>query len=217
MAKKSAVSKATKTQEVETPVEETPVETPQEEDVQVEEPQEVQENDGNIVTQLLDKFDEIFKTNKMAADYHKKVNSDLMELRKQVKAIEKKFKKMEQKNSTKRKVTHKSKKYVVVNQKFQQLIEKNHSVLLNKNDVVIIENLEYNEAGKLVITRPECLQILSSYVKKHNLQDQEDRKKIKLDATLFAILPDFGKKSGKEIVSNLEYKTLMSAISKLIE
>ena len=211
MAKKSAVSKSTKTQEVATPVEEVPVETP------VEETQEVQENEGNIITQLLDKFDEIFKTNKMAAEYHKKVNSDLMELRKQVKSIEKKFNRMEQKNSTKRKVNPNAKKYVITNQKFQQLIEKNHTELFTKKGNIIIENPEYNEAGKMLITRPACLQIITAYVNKNNLQYQDNKKKIKMDANLYSILPTYGKKVGKEIESNLEYSNLMGAISNLVE
>ena len=211
MAKKSAVSKSSKTQEVTAPVEEVPVEVP------VEETQQVQENEGNIITQLLDKFDEIFKTNKMAAEYHKKVNSDLMELRKQVKSIEKKFNKMEQKNSTKRKVNPNAKKYVITNQKFQQLIEKNHTELFTKKGNIIIENPEYNESGKMLITRPACLQIITAYVNKNNLQYQDNKKKIKMDATLFAILPTYGKKVGKEIESNLEYSNLMGAISNLVE
>jgi len=211
MAKKSAVSKSTKTHEVATPVEEVPVETP------VEETQDVQENEGNIITQLLDKFDEIFKTNKMAAEYHKKVNSDLMELRKQVKSIEKKFNRMEQKNSTKRKVNPNAKKYVITNQKFQQLIEKNHTELFTKKGNIIIENPEYNEAGKMLITRPACLQIITAYVNKNNLQYQDNKKKIKMDTTLYSILPTYGKKVGKEIESNLEYSNLMGAISNLVE
>jgi hypothetical protein len=214
MAKKTVVSKSVKAQKAETPVEETPVEeTPVEEPVVENE----ETKEGNIITQLLAKFDDVFEANKMAANYHKKVNSDLMELRKQVKSVEKKFNKLEQKSTTKRKNSNNAKKYVIVNDKFQQLIEKNHSELVNKNGEVIIAQPEYNEAGKMLITRTACLQILAAYVNKNNLKCQDNKKKIKMDATLYAILPKFGKKVGKEIESNLLFNNLMKAISSLVE
>lgn len=215
MAKKTSVTKSAKTQEVATPVEETPVEETPVEEPQVENEEPKQEN---LITQLLDKFDEIYKTNKMAAEYHKKVNSDLLDLRKQVKAVERKFNKLTDKSTTKRKVNNNARKYIIQNKKFQQLIEKNHTELKNsKTGDVIIAEPEYNSDGEMLITRTVCLQILNSYISLKGLKNEENRKHINMDATLYSIFPNKGKKNGKTIESDLQFSDLMSLITDLLK
>lgn len=106
------------------------------------------------------------------------------------------------------------KKYVIINSEFQQMIEMNHSELLNKNGELIIPQPEYNEEGNMLISRTQCLQILVAYIKKNNLYDNE---KINLDDTLYAIIPKSGKKVGNEYESTLKISDLMKVINELVE
>lgn len=85
------------------------------------------------------------------------------------------------------------KKLPIQTQDFRTFIEKNYQQLKDKDGNQIITELVYDQEGdgSLMISRKDALKIITAYVKHHNLQTYEDKKRIKMDKTLQKLFPEF--------------------------
>jgi len=98
------------------------------------------------------------------------------------------------------------KKLPIQTQDFRTFIEKNYQQLKDRDGNQIITELVYETEGdgSLLISRKDALKIITAYVKHHNLQTYEDKKRIKLDKTLQKLFPDF---------TEFYFFTIMKALS----
>lgn len=102
---------------------------------------------------------------------------------------------------------------------FQTFVEKNYQQLNDPDGNQIITELVYDTDANntLMISRKLALKIINSYVRLHNLQNVDDKKKIKMDKTLSKLFPEFAeKKEGGKVVQeeSFGFTTIMKALSK---
>ena len=101
---------------------------------------------------------------------------------------------------------------------FRQFIEKNYQQLNDKDGNQVITDLTYDdEDGSLKISRKQALKFVTAYVKHHELQQYEDKKRIKMDKTLQKLFPENVEKkdkSGKVIQEeNFYFVSIMGALT----
>jgi len=213
MARKNIVASSKKTtqeEQVEEPastsvVEETIVDTQNEE--QQEDEMEIQLNQ---MQELAGYFLEIAK----------KLDKEVKNMKKQVIAKNKRLAKLESKSKKSKKRSGENvlaKPQPIYTEVFQQFIEKNHSNLTDKNGDIIMSELSYNDEGRLMVSRSDCLKLVNAYVRMNNLQYPDQKKRIKMDSTMKRLFPDLAEKKdkkGKVIEEeNCYYHSLMQGIS----
>lgn len=99
---------------------------------------------------------------------------------------------------------------------FRQFVEKNYQQLNDKDGNQVITELSYNDGGDLMISRKKALQFVTAYVKHHELQQYEDKKRIKMDKTLQKLFPDHAEQKDKGKVTkeeNFSFVSIMGALS----
>lgn len=216
MAKKVVSKKAGKKEEVvevEEPVQQEVQETP------VETHEEVSQDETSDET-LEAQVDAIIKMASAFIEVGKKILKESTSVKKRIAQQNKKIAKLENKskNSKKRSGDNVlSKPQPVYSEAFQQFVEANHASLTDKNGKIIIETLQHDADGHLLIGRGDCLRLVTAYVRKNNLQYETERKRIKMDATLAGLFPDHAEKKDKKgkitQEENLYFHTLMGALS----
>ena len=105
----------------------------------------------------------------------------------------------------------------VYTKEFTTFIEQNHQTLNNKAGEQILTSLSYDEDGRLLISRENCLRLVNSYVRQSDLQQYEDKKRIKMDDTLSGLFPELAEqKKGSKVIQeeNCYFHTLMGGISR---
>lgn len=93
----------------------------------------------------------------------------------------------------------------------------NNQSLTDGDGQQIVENLTY-DSDHLLVSRKQALKLVTSYIRQNNLQDQENKRRINMDATLQGLFPELcavNDKKGKVIQEeNCYYNTLMKALSR---
>jgi len=94
----------------------------------------------------------------------------------------------------------------------------NNKNLTDNDGQLIVENLSYDSANQLSVSRKQALKLVTSYIRHHKLQDEANKRKINMDSTLQALFPELcavKDKKGKVITEeNCHYNTLMKALSR---
>ena len=110
----------------------------------------------------------------------------------------------------------------VYSKTFSAFIEKHHGALLNKDGSKIVETIEKDEAGHVLVSREACLKLVAAYIRQHNLNKFEDKKLISLDSELQKIISPTDKEGnpivyndakGKAMKNVCSYKDLMGSIA----
>jgi len=154
----------------------------------------------------------------------KKAIDDLMQdskkLYKQYQAEQKKVQKQLQKSTaTKKQRTGPNgldKLVPVKTAEFKNFIEKNYQQLNDKDGNPILSTLSYDDNHNLLLSRKSALQIVTAYVKHHDLQKYEDRKRIKMDKVLQKLFPDCAERkdeNGNPVEENFYFYSIMGALS----
>lgn len=93
----------------------------------------------------------------------------------------------------------------------------NNQALTDGEGAQIVENLTY-DSDHLLVSRKQALKLVTSYIRQNNLQDQENKRRINMDATLQGLFPELcavKDKKGKVVQEeNCYYNTLMKALSR---
>jgi hypothetical protein len=93
----------------------------------------------------------------------------------------------------------------------------NNQSLTDGEGSQIVENLTY-DSDHLLVSRKQALKLVTSYIRQNNLQDQENKRRINMDATLQGLFPELcavKDKKGKVVQEeNCYYNTLMKALSR---
>lgn len=101
---------------------------------------------------------------------------------------------------------------------FRSFVEKNYQQLNDKDGNTILTELAINETdGSLLLSRKTALKLITAYVKHHNLQQYDDKKRIKMDKTLQKLFPDNAErkeKDGSVIEENFYFYSIMKALSR---
>ena len=89
--------------------------------------------------------------------------------------------------------------------------------LTDNDGQAIVDNLTY-DSDHLLVSRKQALKLVTSYIRAHNLQDQTNKRKINMDATLQTLFPELcavkDKKGKVTTEENCYYNTLMKALSR---
>lgn len=98
----------------------------------------------------------------------------------------------------------------------KSFFEKYHTMKDRKGNV-ICDELHYDDDGHLLVSRDQALKLVTSYVRENNLQQYENKRRIKMDATLTSLFPELAAqtdKKGKVInEENMYFHTIMKALS----
>ena len=104
----------------------------------------------------------------------------------------------------------------VKTQEFRQFVEKNYQQLNDKDGNQVITELSYADDGSLQISRKKALQFVTAYVKHNDLQQYDDKKRIKMDKTLQKLFPNNAEQKEKGKVTkeeNFSFVSIMGALS----
>lgn len=100
---------------------------------------------------------------------------------------------------------------------FRTFVEKNYQQLSDKNGNQIITTLTYDDNdGSLLIGRASALSLVIAYAKLHNLQQYEDKKRIKMDKTLQKLFPKFAERKesdGSVKEEDFYFKSIMEGLT----
>ena len=99
---------------------------------------------------------------------------------------------------------------------FRQFVEKNYQQLNDKDGNQVITELSYADDGSLQISRKKALQFVTAYVKHNDLQQYDDKKRIKMDKTLQKLFPNNAEQKEKGKVTkeeNFSFVSIMGALS----
>ena len=208
--KEEVTKKTTKSEEPKEPVAAAAVEAPEE----VVESQEEETIESQMVKMMVS-----------AANAQKHITSilqDMKKLHKNYLAEKKKNQKILSKSTATKKQRSGSngldKLVPIKTTEFRTFIEKNYQQLNDKDGNQILGTLNYDDSdGSLLLSRKSALQIVTAYVKHHNLQQYEDKKRIKMDATLKKLFPDNAErkeKDGSVVEENFYFYSIMGALSR---
>ena len=201
------------------PVKEDVVEaTPDVEDHTSDVDEAVEDKDLDTV----ERVDQITEMTKMLFTIAQKLQKRSKDLKQRVTAKERRRTRMEMKKAANKKKGGSGglkKLQPVYTDEFRCFVEKHHQELKDKEGTVILESLEYDtESKKLLVSRESCLKLVNAYVRQKSLQQYEnDKKRIKMDATLRELFPELvEEKQGKKVVreENCYFHTLMGGINR---
>lgn len=198
MTRKTAATKTSEKSEttkkkVTQPVKEPEVETPENSDTEAEvveqEPEQPQE-DGittmhNGIIEMCTMMTKLAQ--RITQDTKKAEREYQIEKKRMEKALSKKGGKEKKKRTGS---TGLDKQISIKTSEFRQFVEKNYQQLNDKDGNQVITELTYSDDGSLQISRKKALQFVTAYVKHHELQKYEDKKRIKMDKTLQKLFPD---------------------------
>jgi len=211
-----------------TPVAEKPVEKPAAVAAPVEEPATATEPEMTP----LETLDAFVKNMQENIKYQQVMLKTLTAVRRELKSLTERVVKLEAKAAKASQVKASRKRggngqplrksVPVYSKEFSAFIEKHHGNLLNKDGSKIVETIEKDEAGHVLVSREACLKLVAAYIRQHNLNKFEDKKLISLDSELQKIISPKDK-DGKPIVYNdakgkamknvCSYKDLMGSIA----
>ena len=93
----------------------------------------------------------------------------------------------------------------------------NNKTLTDNDGQAIVDNLTY-DSDHLLVSRKQALKLVTSYIRQHKLQDEANKRKINMDATLQTLFPELcavkDKKGKVTQEENCYYNTLMKALSR---
>jgi len=93
----------------------------------------------------------------------------------------------------------------------------NNKTLTDNDGQPIVDNLTY-DSDHLLVSRKQALKLVTSYIRQHKLQDEANKRKINMDATLQTLFPELcavkDKKGKVTQEENCYYNTLMKALSR---
>jgi hypothetical protein len=224
--KKVAAKAETPKQEV-APVVEKPVETP----VAVEAPVEETATEPEMAP--LATLDAFIKNMQENIKYQQVMLKTLTAVRRELKTLTERVGKLEAKaaKATQVKASRKRggngqplrKSVPVYSKDFSAFIEKHHGALLNKDDgSKIVETIEKDEAGHVLVSREACLKLVAAYIRQNNLNKFDDKKLISLDGELQKIISPkdkdgnaivYNDAKGKAMKNVCSYKDLMGSIA----
>ena len=169
----------------------------------------------------VERVDQITEMTKMLFTIAQKLQKRSKDLKQRVTAKERRRTRMEQKKAANKKKGGSGglkKLQPVYTDSFRAFVEKHHQELKDKSGEVILSSLEYDsETQKLLVSREACLKLVNAYVRQNSLQQYEnDKKRIKMDATLKQLFPELAEqKEGKKVVreENCYFHTLMGGIN----
>lgn len=226
------VEKPTKTEKTETETTEKvskkkgPTKKEEEETVATEEPiiEEVTESNADeSAEEIIDKH--FHNLMELAVRNHKYSQTIYQEMKKLHRAYlneRKKNKKLLEKvNSTKKPRSGSNgldKMVPVKTSEFRKFVESNYQLLNDKDGNQILTTLTYDEnEGNLLISRKDALKLVNAYAKHHNLQQYEDKKRIKMDKTLQKLFPDFAERKaddGSLVEENFYFCSIMGGLTR---
>ena len=165
-------------------------------------------------------IEQILEMCKMLTQVVQKLQKKAKDLHKRVQSRERRLNKLEERKANKKKSNagNQLKKFQpVFTTEFTSFIEQNHQTLNNKQGEQILTELSYDDDGRLLISRENCLRLVNSYVRQSELQQYEDKKRIKMDDTLRGLFPELAEvKKGSKVIQeeNCYFHTLMGGISR---
>lgn len=102
---------------------------------------------------------------------------------------------------------------------FTTFVERHWQQLNDKDQTPILTELQYDTEGdgSLLLSRKTALRLVTSYVKLNDLQNPENKRKIRMNKELIKLFPDFSeKKEGGKVVreENFEFTSIMKGLSR---
>ena len=214
-AEKSETTKTKKVAPKEVPAEEPEVVASDNSDVEQEQDEQVQEDPITVMHNgIIEMCSMMTKlAQRITQDTKKAEREYQLEKKRMEKAMSKKGGKEKKKRNGS---TGLDKELRVKTSEFRQFVEKNYQQLNDKDGNQVITELSYNDGGDLMISRKKALKFVTAYVKHHELQQYEDKKRIKMDKTLQKLFPDNAEQKDKGKVTkeeNFAFVSIMGALS----
>ena len=154
------------------------------------------------------RVDQIVEMAKMLNAVILKLNKRCKELQRRVTAKERRLKRLEQKKLSNKKKGGSGglkKLQPVYTSEFRLFVESQHQSLNDRKGDIILETLDYDDEGNLLISRENCLKLVNAYVRQNELQKYDDKKRIKMDVELSKLFPELAeKKEGKKVSPSRE-------------
>jgi len=166
------------------------------------------------------RVDQIVEMAKMLNAVILKLNKRCKELQRRVTAKERRLKRLEQKKLSNKKKGGSGglkKLQPVYTSEFRLFVESQHQCLNDRKGDIILETLDYDDEGNLLISRENCLKLVNAYVRQNELQKYDDKKRIKMDVELSKLFPELAEqKEGKKVTQaeNCYFHTLMGGINR---
>jgi len=82
----------------------------------------------------------------------------------------------------------------VITDCFRNFILNNWQILMDSSNNPILSEVQYDSDGNILINMRDSLKLVTSYVKKNHLRNNEDPRKIRMDQTLKELFPDYTEK-----------------------